>query len=332
MSKILYSLKSLKALIKKENPSSACLITSGVLYEKLAWAIAKELALKNLKVILISDGEEAKKWSALENLLLNFTKQNLDRDSLVLALGGGSVGDLVGFACSVYLRGIKYIQIPTTLLAQVDSAHGGKTGINFSNFKNQIGSFYLPEATIIDERFIKTLSPHQITDGLGEIIKAGFIKDTTILDLLKKETVASIPNSPNLKKIIKKSIEVKDYFIKNDLKDKSIRQILNVGHTLGHAIELKYKMSHGLSVLYGILLELEMSEKNKLTKKGTKEEFFRILESLDIKLSDRFVPDTEKVLHDKKISGDSLIWPIIVKTGQAKLFKIRTKDFLKLAK
>src|ERR1035437_1659532 len=253
------SLKSIHKILKVQKPSKVCLVTSKKLSKKLNWAI-KEIGIKKPNIIFIPDGEKAKDWKELEKLLSKFIKINLDRKSIVIALGGGTVGDIVGFASSIYLRGIRYIQVPTTLLSQVDSAHGGKTGINFLKYKNQIGSFYLPIATIIDTRLIKSLSKEQIVDGLGEIIKAGLIKDVSILNILNKYNIKTLVKSKGLSKIIDKSIKVKEFFVGNDFKDNKLRQILNVGHTFGHAIELKYKISHGRAVIIGMVKELAFTE------------------------------------------------------------------------
>src|SRR3990167_5590552 len=238
MSKILYSLKSLKGLLKKEKPSQVIIVTSAKLASKLGWAI-KEIGLSKKDLILIPDGEIAKEWEQMQTLLNKFIERGLDRKSIVIALGGGPIGDVVGFASAIYLRGIKYIQVPTTLLAQVDSAHGGKTGINFLHYKNQIGSFYQPLASVLDTRLLTHLPREQVIDGLGEIIKAGLIKDSSILALLKREKAATLMRSRRLKKIIEKSVQVKQYYVARDVKDTGIRQTLNFGHTVGHALELR---------------------------------------------------------------------------------------------
>ena len=130
---IAYSLKSIHKILEKNKPSKVCVVTSSKLVNKLNWAI-KEIGVPKSNIILIPDGEKSREWKELEKLLEKFSNLNLDRDCIVIALGGGTVGDMVGFACSIYLRGLKYIQVPTTLLSQVDSAHGGKTGINFLNY------------------------------------------------------------------------------------------------------------------------------------------------------------------------------------------------------
>jgi 3-dehydroquinate synthase len=297
-------------------------VTSKKLAKKLNWAI-KEIRIPKSQIILIPDGEKAKNWKELEILLKKFNKLKLDRKSVVIALGGGTVGDITGFAASIYLRGIKYVQIPTSLLAQVDSAHGGKTGINFLGYKNQIGSFYLPIVTVIDARFLKSLSREQIIDGLGEIIKAGLIKDRSILFLLKKHTISTLVGSSDLLKIIKKTIAVKNYFIKNDFKDSGLRQILNVGHTFGHAIELKYKISHGLAVLTGIIKELEFTESQGFTSPLVRRNLLDLLSHLNIKINTKLRADWKTIGHDKKIVGDTIAFPVIEKEGKARILKLK---------
>jgi 3-dehydroquinate synthase len=323
---VTHSLKSIHKILKTQKPSKVCLVTSEKLLKNLNWAI-KEIGIKKSNIILISDGEKAKDWKELEKLLGKFIKLNLDRKSIVIDLGGGTVGDIVGFVCSIFLRGIRYVQVPTTLLSQVDSAHGGKTAINFSGYKNQIGSFYLPIATIIDTRFIKSLSNEQIVDGLGEIIKAGLIKDTSILSILKRHTTETLIKSKDLSKIINKSIKVKEYFVGNDFKDNKSRQILNVGHTFGHAIELKYKMSHGRAVIIGMIKELVFTEALGLTKLSTKENLLNLLKSLGINFDQNLKVDWKTIIHDKKVVGNKIIFPVIEGEGKAKLVSLYLKDF-----
>ncbi len=329
MTKILYSLDSLKDFLKKNKPSSICLITSDKLLKKLDWAI-KGIASNDLKVITIPDGEDAKEWNQVENVLKKFIEFKIDRNSIILTLGGGTVGDLVGFSSSIFLRGIRYIQIPTTLLAQVDSAHGGKTGINFSGYKNQVGSFHEPLAIVIDTRFIKTLSSDQIEDGLGEIIKAGLIKDKTILSLLKNENVNTLSKSKKLIVIIKNTIKVKDFYTKSDYKDTGVRQILNVGHTIGHAIELKYKFSHGKAVIIGIMKELEISEMLGLTPMSVRKNLEILLNKLVISVDKKTLIDWDTVLHDKKIKGDSIAFPFIKSEGKAGLVNLKLETLKKI--
>jgi 3-dehydroquinate synthase len=321
MTKVFYSLNTIHKVVKESEPSKVCVVTSKKLYKKLSWVI-EEMNITDLHIVLIPDGESSKEWKELDLLLEKFSRLNLDRHSLVIALGGGTVGDLVGFATSIYLRGIRYIQVPTTLLAQVDSSHGGKTGINFLGCKNQIGSFYTPLATIIDTRFVLSLSKDQIVDGLGEIIKAGLIKDTSILSLLRKHTIHNLAESKSLLTIIKKSIAVKDYFTNRDFNDAGLRQILNVGHTLGHSIELKYKISHGKAVIIGMLQELACLESLKIIPSTVRNKLENLLAEIGIKIDTSMKADWKTIAHDKKITGKTIDFPIIESEGNAKLIKL----------
>ncbi len=326
MSKIFHTLASIHKILKENKPSKVCIVTSKTLVKRLGWAI-REMKIPASNIILLPDGEKAKTWKELEILLKQFSKLKLDRKSIVIALGGGTIGDITGFAASIYLRGIRYIQVPTTLLAQVDSAHGGKTGINFLAYKNQIGSSYLPIATIVDPRFIKSLGEEQIVDGLGEILKAGFIKDISILSLLRKHTLTTLVASPDLEKIIAKSIKVKKYFIEKDFKDNGLRQILNAGHTLGHALELKYKISHGRAIIIGMLQELKCMEALKLTDVSVRKDLEDLLTKLGIHIDMKMKADWNTIIHDKKITGTKIAFPVIVQTGKAKLVSIDLEQF-----
>jgi len=321
--KVYYSLESIKAVLKNIKPSKIALVSSNYLIKNCQWAISKIIKMSPIKIelIRIPNGEMAKEWEALGKLLNEFIRAGLDRKSLVIALGGGSVTDLVGFASSIYQRGIRYINIPTTLLAQVDSSIGGKTAINFLGYKNQIGSFYDPIAVIIDSHFLETLKKEQIIDGFAEIIKAGLIKDPRILEIIKSHDI-EVSKSPLVKELILRAIRVKQYFIKRDPKDKNIRQILNFGHTIAHALELKYGLSHGEAVLIGMIEELKIAEKLKETKPEVRILLEIILNNLGIRLK-QLRPDWKDILRDKKIIGDEINLPIIKKIGEAKIIKVK---------
>ena len=331
MQNINNSLNSLKIILEEQKPSKIILVSSDNLISKLDWAVAeiKKSTSSNIKIIKVPNGENAKEWEVLKNLLSGFIKNGLDRKSIVIALGGGSITDLVGFAVSIYLRGITYINIPTTLLGQVDSGIGGKTAINFQGYKNQIGTFFEPITTIIDVRFLKTLGKLQIIDGLAEIIKAGFVKDATILAILKSHSLARIKEKPVMDEIILKSIKVKEFFVSADPKDNGDRQILNFGHTIGHALELKYGLSHGQAILMGMVKELKISEKLRETKPEVLDFLNEIIKKLDITLdTNKLNIDWNFILRDKKVSGDEIILPIVKEIGKAKLIKVKLDKLL----
>lgn len=326
--RIYYSLESIEEILRNMRPSKVVIVSSRYLISNCNWAIPKIKNISPVKVefILIPDGETAKEWKILENLLKEFIKAGLDRKSLVVVLGGGSVSDLVGFASSIYQRGIRYINIPTTLLAQADSSIGGKTAVNFLGYKNQIGSFYDPAAVIIDTRFLKTLKRRQVIDGLAEIIKSGLVRDPRILEIIKSHSFKIIKKSI-IKEIILRSIRIKQYFIKKDPGDKNIRQVLNFGHTIGHAVELKYGLSHGEAILIGMIEELKIAEKLKKTKPDVRISLEKILKNLDIDLK-QLKPDWKYILHDKKNMGDEINLPIIKKIGDTKLIKIKLNKLI----
>ena len=199
------------------------------------------------------------------NVNLKALDFKLDRHSLILALGGGAVGDLSGFVAATFMRGIPFIQIPTTILAH-DSAVGGKVAINHPAGKNMIGAFYQPEAVVYDIDFLKSLPEHEIRSGFAEVIKHGLIQDPSFYHWLK-ENILSIDmmiSDENLIHFLSRGVEIKSAIVEEDEKETGIRAYLNFGHTLGHAIEAELgygKLTHGEAVVIGMLYALQLSEK-----------------------------------------------------------------------
>ena len=231
-----------------------------------------KLYLENLKNILddyqvieaiIDDGEEFKNYDSLNYIYTKLLDSQCNRDTTILALGGGVVGDIAGYAAASFLRGIPFIQIPTTLLAQVDSSVGGKTGINHLLGKNMIGAFYQPQAVVIDLNVLKTLDNRQISAGLAEVIKYGLIWDEDFFKYLEVniENLKQL-DFKHLEHVIYRSCEIKAKVVSEDEKESGIRAILNLGHTFGHAIEncLGYgEWLHGEAVGCGMVLAAKMS-------------------------------------------------------------------------
>ena len=224
---------------------------------------------------LIFNADEKNKSIKTVNYLLNklFAK-NFNRTDLIIGMGGGITGDVASFVASIYKRGINFINIPTTLLSQVDSAIGGKTGINSSYGKNLIGSFYQPKLVISDTSFINSLPKKEMICGYAEILKHSIIKDKYFFKWLEKNSKSIIEKkSDALIYAIKKSCEIKMYFVKRDVDEKNLRMILNFGHTFAHAIEIKNnytkKISHGEAVLTGMILEAKLSVLKKICSDAT---------------------------------------------------------------
>ena len=209
------------------------------------------------EIAFIPDGETSKSLFEAEKLYTRAIEAGLDRKSVIIALGGGVVGDLAGFVAATFMRGINLIQIPTTLLAQVDSSVGGKTAVNHTLGKNLIGAFHQPKAVFIDLNFLKTLPEREIKSGLGEIVKYGVISDEKFFSYLEDNADKILQRDLNiLAKIVKHSCEIKAKVVSADEKESGLRRILNFGHTLAHAIEEQTgykKFRHGEAVAIGIM-------------------------------------------------------------------------------
>ncbi len=319
---ILNTLEQLKEITGKQKFSKFIVITTEKVAAVTEWALTTISTLGELEIIYIPDGEAAKEWEVFEKLLASLIDKKADKNTLIIALGGGTVGDITGFASSIYRRGIAYVQVPTTLLAQVDSAHGSKTGINFKSYKNVLGSVYDPIAVVIDYRFTEHLPPQLIIDGLGEILKYGLIKDPKILRMLKDFKLDDPESRKVLKEIIQICPKIKYKFTKADRNDNGIRQTLNFGHTIGHAVELKYKLSHGVAVLVGMIKELELGEKLGVTSVEVKKDLIKLLEVMNIPVNVNYEPDWESIEKDKKVRNNILTLPLIKKPGKTVLVPI----------
>ena len=227
--------------------------------------------LKNYNLLVLSfNANEKNKSINTVNYFLNILfSKNFNRSDLIISVGGGITGDVTGFVASIFKRGINFINIPTTLLAQVDSAVGGKTGVNSNYGKNLIGSFYQPKLVINENNFINSLPKKEMICGYAEILKHSIIKDKKFFNWLKKNSkLILFKNYKKLTYAIKKSCEIKMYFVNLDVKEKNLRMVLNFGHTFAHAIETKNKfskrVSHGESVLSGMILATKLSVIKKI--------------------------------------------------------------------
>lgn len=231
------------------------------LYSK---AVKNALKERSVYKFIVTPGEESKNLLTVENILSQMLDLNFTRKSKIIALGGGVVGDIGGFCASIYMRGISFLQVPTSLLAQVDSSVGGKTGVNLAKGKNMIGSFYQPENVIIDTDTLKTLPKKEIISGLGEIIKYGIIWDYKFLEEIE-ENIHNILELEykTLGKIIKDCCSIKADIVSQDEKELGLRKILNFGHTIGHALETASaykKYTHGQAILLGMYYEALMAK------------------------------------------------------------------------
>ena len=250
-------------------------------------------------------GERSKNLATVGRFLDFMSEHRLTRRDAVLVLGGGVAGDMGGFAASIYLRGIPFVQVPTTLLAAVDSSVGGKTGIDTAYGKNLTGTFWQPSLVVCDTGTFDSLGVDQVLDGTAEIIKTASIRDADLFERLEAGALKADPEA-----VIARCVEIKGEVVASDEKESGLRRILNFGHTLGHAIELKkdYGISHGRAVAIGMLLVTAATRKNGWTESGIYERLLSLISSsgfaveTDVPLEDL----CEAARSDKKSEGDSI--------------------------
>lgn len=245
-------------------PTSIVIVTNDVVAGLYGGRVRRALAgLAATTVIELPDGEQRKQWDSVAHVVDAMVRERVDRRGVLIALGGGVVGDIAGFAASVYMRGVRYVQVPTTLLAQVDSSVGGKTGVNHPGGKNLIGTFHQPAAVISDTDTLKTLPPRQLSAGLAEVLKHGLVADA---DYFGRMNVAiesmRVSDAAALTDAIAGSCEIKASIVARDEKEAGERALLNLGHTFGHAIEAMTGYSrwlHGEAVGCGLVLAAQLS-------------------------------------------------------------------------
>ena len=257
-------LKDLAPRLKKLNKGKS--FRPFVITSPDIWALWSEQFLASFKetptVLFLPSGESHKRLSSVEALAQQLAIAGADRDSLLLAFGGGVIGDVTGFLAAIYMRGIPYVQLPTTLLAQVDSSVGGKTGVNLLAGKNLIGSFHHPQAVYADTDLLRTLPPAQLRAGLQESIKAGIIYDAKLFRYMEQNADAVLAGEPAaLTRVVTASVRVKADVVGKDERESGLRMILNFGHTIGHAIEAatNYRqLLHGEAVAWGSIAALNV--------------------------------------------------------------------------
>ncbi len=290
-----------------------------------------EFDVKNLYKYVIPQGENSKSINQYYDIIRFLSSINVDRKDLIIAFGGGVVGDLSGFVASTYMRGIDYIQIPTTILAMVDSSIGSKTGINTDDGKNLIGSFYDPQAVFIDFKFLKTLPDVEFTNGLAEVLKASIIRDKNLFELLMTK---DIRDEEVLKKVIKRSVEIKTEIVENDMKESNLRQLLNFGHTFGHAIEKlsDFTVKHGFGVSIGMAMISKAYYKMGIISKDIYDNINLLIEKYNLPKECSYSADELyfEVLKDKKSNGEmiNLIYPKEI--GNAEIHKVSKEELRKI--
>jgi 3-dehydroquinate synthase len=267
-------------------------------------------------------GENAKNIGTTIAIVERLLKLGADRKSALLALGGGVVGDMTGFIASTFMRSVPYIQIPTTLMAQVDSSIGGKTAIDLPEGKNLLGTFYQPRGVFIDMKFLNTLPDEDIRNGLAEVIKYGIIDDVAFFNFLE-ENMRAIKERDRevLEKIVQNSCRIKKGIVEIDEKELGLRRVLNFGHTIGHAIEAEsnFTISHGVAVSLGMAAAARISERLYDLPEGDRERIEHLLESagLSCRIPQTITTDgiITRLRADKKKEGDTIHFVLLKKMG-----------------
>ena len=302
-------------LLTEETPQKLCLPLIADVVEKY-----------QIKVTSIKGGEPHKSIRSVEQVWEFMSKNGADRKSLLINIGGGMLTDLGGFAASTFKRGMAFVNIPTTLLAQVDASLGGKTGINFHGLKNEIGVFNEPDSVIINTNFLKTIDQENFLSGYAEMLKHGLIKNPEHWNELMEYSLDKI-DYESLQEIIAHSVAVKEWHVQNDPTEKNIRKALNFGHTVGHAFE-SYALHtgrpilHGFAVVYGMLVELYLSVKmcgfDQIQLEKICQWMFQNYGKFEIEPAD-YPALYELMTHDKKNEGSRINFTLISKIGQVEI-------------
>ena len=282
----------------------------------------------------IPDAEEGKHIEVASFCWQVLGQNDFTRSDAIVAVGGGAVTDLAGFVAATWLRGVKVIHMPTSLLGMVDAAVGGKTGINTAEGKNLVGAFHPPAGVLADLDTLDTLPKNEMISGMAEVIKCGFIADPAILDLIEKDPAAvSDPRSDAVRELIERAITVKARVVSEDLKETGQREILNYGHTLGHAIELaeRYSWRHGAAVSVGMMFAAELARSVGRLSDADADRHRSILESLGLPITyrrDRWQALLDGMRRDKKSRGDLLRFVVLDGVGRPGILDVPDTSLL----
>jgi len=343
------ALNELPAKLKSLCPKAknAAIILDKKIPSKFKKIIKNKLKNYNLLILPFSANEKNKSINIVNYYLKLLLSKNFNRSDLLVAVGGGVTGDVAGFVASIFKRGINFVNVPTTLLAQVDAAVGGKTGVNSVFGKNLIGSFYQPKLVISDTAFINTLPKKEMVCGFAEILKHSIIKDKNFFKWLEKNSKLILSKNSNaLTYAIKKSCQIKIFFVTKDTNEKGLRMTLNFGHTFAHAIEIKNNYSknitHGEAVLTGMILAIKLSILKRNCKKEVLNKITELYNHNNLNYTLKNISNSNWIRslipylkNDKKNTDEKINFLLLKKIGQAdkpNKFKISLSDLRKYCK
>lgn len=308
-----------------------------VITDEIIAPLFLETILKNLPEgtpsITLPSGEKAKNIVSVGQIWSAMKENNLDRKSLVINLGGGVINDMGGFAASTYMRGIAFMQIPTTLLSQIDASVGGKTGVDFAGIKNLIGSFQQPIKVIIDIQTLKTLPKREFSSGFGEMIKHGLIADKSYFEKVTSKKPEEFSEN-ELIDLITRSCEIKKAIVESDETENGIRKLINVGHTIGHAIEslsleTDHPLLHGEAVSIGIVAETKIAQLQHMIAEEDLKTIKTVLENAGLPITTT-INDKEKIITkmraDKKNVGGKINFSLLSAIGKGEINQIVPDD------
>lgn len=296
-------------------------VTDSGVPEQYAKAVAEQC--KEGIIYTVEQGEVSKSLDTFGKLLQTMLDHGFSRKDCVVAVGGGVVGDISGFAASAYMRGIDFYNIPTTLLAQIDSSIGGKTAINLGGVKNIVGAFYQPKMVLIDPELLKTLPQRQISNGLAEAIKMSLTSDEKLFELIENEDIES-----NIDEVIIRSLNIKKSVVEQDERESGLRKILNFGHTIGHGIESSAGMAslfHGECVALGMI---------PMCSESIRDRVVCVLKKCNLYNTPDYDWDkiAEAAFHDKKADGDTVTVTTVNQIGSFEMKKMRCLEVITLAR
>lgn len=317
--------------------NKAVIVTNEVIKPLLLEKLSNTLGNADLEVITLPDGEQYKTLASFEKVITRLLEIHAARDTTLIALGGGVVGDLTGFVAASFQRGMPFIQIPTTLLSQVDSSVGGKTAVNHPLGKNMIGAFYQPKAVLIDLSTLATLPKREFASGMAEVIKYGIIHDQTFFNWLEQNVDAIHDlDTVALQRVIHRCCQIKAEIVEQDEKESGIRALLNLGHTFGHAIEAEQGYGnwlHGEAVAAGIVLASKCAVKKNWLSTSELRRIEALLEKCQLPIappSEMHMQDFVKHMrHDKKVEAGQIRFVLPQGIGNAVVTKDVDDELLK---
>lgn len=325
--------KAGEAVKKVISPCKAAIVTDSTVVHLYEETVRKSLEEAGFSVctFVFPAGEASKNIHTLSHLLEFLAKEEMTRTDMIVAMGGGVTGDLAGFGAAVYLRGIPFVQIPTTFLAAIDSSVGGKTAVDLEAGKNLAGAFYQPKLVLCDTDVLQTLPEVVFADGIAEALKYGVLGDAALF-----EKIAGGDFRQDLEEIIETCVSMKRDVVEEDEFDTGKRQLLNLGHTFGHAIEQKshFQMTHGHAVAIGMHLIAKAAEAKGIAEKGTAAAIAKALEQNQLPKETEFSPTevAEGTLRDKKRRGGTISFVFPKKIGDCEIVKIPVEEVEALAK